>query len=313
MSNPEEPQTSTHAIRTAPLNGHLAVAVTFFYDESRFGYLEQIAQHYPHLATQTSVWVVTNTRDEAAHKKIHQIFNGVELQIVVPSHLGHPLLLPWFHRDIFAELYRTRPEVSHFLYVEDDLEVTPENVRYWLEAREVLRPFSLIPSFLRVEEGPDGHLYSSDVYRSAHIGNLPRLIDSRGYWVNLRYPYQASYLMDRELMAEFLQSPTQSPDSGTWPIREKATQGLIYSNVPKGCFSRAFIRVGADGGIPGAARIHHLPNNYAMKKGNKYGGLRVGELVRTQGIRIPTPIQELSKLVSLRVPKRRRFMVHHLD
>lgn len=289
------------------------MAVTFFYDESRFGYLAQIAEHYSHLATRTSVWVVTNSSDESAHRKIRGLFSDVELHIIVPSHLGHPFLLPWFHRDIFAELHRTQPEVSHFLYVEDDLEVTPENVRYWLEAREILRPFSGIPSFLRVEEGPDGHFYSSDVYRTAHIGNLPRLIDSQGYWVNLRYPYQACYLMDRELMAEFLQSPTQSPDSGTWPIREKATQGLIHSNVPAGCFSRAFIRVDTGGAIPSRAQIHHLPNNYAARKGNKYGSLRVDELVRTSGIRIPTSIQELKKLVSLRVPKRRRFMVRHLD
>lgn len=313
MSDPGNPSESDSAAKPFQIVGHLAVAVTFFYDESRFGYLQQIAQHYPQLATQTSVWVVTNTRDEAAHHKIHQVFDGVELQIIVPSHLGHPLLLPWFHRDIFATLHRNRPDVSHFLYVEDDLEVTPANVSYWLEARQILRPLGLIPSFLRVEEGPDGNFYSSDVYRTAHIGNLPRLIDGQGYWVNLRYPYQASYLMDRELMAEFLQSPAQSPDSGTWPIRERATQGLIHSNVPAGCFSRAFIRVNTDGGIPSRAQIHHLPNNYALKKGNKYGSLRVDELVRTQGIRIPTAVQELNKLLTLRVPKRRRFMVRHLD
>ena len=305
-SRPHKTSHGVHRIQ------HLAVAVTFFYDESRFQYLDQIATHFPHLARATSVWVVTNSHEPSQHDRIRESFAGCDVHIVVPNYLGHPHLLPWVHRDVFRALFDERPDITHFLYVEDDLEIRPETVDYWLEARDVLAPFGLIPSFLRVEYNEDGVAYSSDVYRREHIKNLPRLEDEEGYWVNIRYPYQGCYLMDRELFGEFLSSRTFSPDSGSWNIREKASQGLIYANVPSGCLSRAFIRLDRHGRVNPAAYVRHLPNNYVAQKQNKYGSIPADDIVSMGKFFTPTWVRDLRKLVSIRIPKRRSFMVRDL-
>jgi hypothetical protein len=49
------------------------------------------------------------------------------------------------------------------------------------------------------------------------------------------------YLLDRELAKEHFYGASSNPDSGVWGIREKAAQGLTFTKVPKGFYSRNFL------------------------------------------------------------------------
>ena len=40
---------------------------------------------------------------------------------------------------------------THFMYLEDDIRVTKENIVYWLNARKALKIYNLIPSYVRTE------------------------------------------------------------------------------------------------------------------------------------------------------------------
>jgi len=154
----------------------------------------------------------------------------------------------------------------------------------------------------------DGTKVSSDIYRRHNLFDTSQVTKGEYHYLNFRYPYQGLYLMDRELMSEFIEGKTKSPDFGTWRIREKASQGLIYSRFPRGAFSRSFVGYRLNRGVDSGALVHHLPNNYA-DSGSKYGSITIDELVSTQKMRGTPLMRDMSKVVSLRLPGRRHVFV----
>lgn len=254
----------------------LAVAITFFYAPERLKYLRKIASRYVDIQAEVEIYLITNEPDLGCQKLIREALSHSNIHFVVPNLLGHPFLLTWIHREVFKRIYFEDSSYSHFLYVEDDLEFSSDNFKYWLKARDNLRQFELVPSFLRYEVGDDGLHYSTDVTQKCLLNELPHINTGNGYfYVNLRQPYQGMYLMDRDLMGEFISSPAFSPDFGKWNIREKAAQGLTFYKVPKNCFSRNFVGYSLESGVDTDALIHHLPDNYANNPDSKFGKLRL--------------------------------------
>jgi hypothetical protein len=263
----------------------LMIAVTFFFNEGRLQYLSKIANHFPTLADEVSVSVVTNADTEEEHEKIYTALPGLrDVNIFVPRLLGHPYLLTWSHLDVFRNFYLQDKRISHFLYLEDDLEVKIDNVNYWLAAREYLRPLNLIPSFLRYEIKDGGtEFLSTDIVKRVNLANLPKIKVNANYlYINIPKLYQGTYLMDRELAAEHFFGPSSSPDFGIWAVREKAAQGLTFSNVPDGFHSRNLIgfRLSTQS-IDVAALVHHTPNNYANNCSSPFGKIPVSKIVIT--------------------------------
>jgi hypothetical protein len=262
---------------------NLAICISFHYSVDRLTYLRQIASHFSSLASRVQVHIITNTPESHAHEHIARVFRGVvEFSIKVPELLGHPYLLTWSHLAVFRDLIESNLAITHFMYVEDDICVTRDNIDYWLKAREELRGFGAIPSFLRIEFKDEDPLpYSTDVVESASLGSIPQINIRQDYaYINLLYPYQGMYLLDRELMVEHLSGPSCSPDHGIWNIREKAAQGLTFSKVPRGFNSRNF--VGFDlrsDKIDKNSLVQHLPNNYANNPNTKHGKISIDSLV----------------------------------
>lgn len=261
----------------------VAIAVTFFYDEARLEYLQAVARHFSQLAEESAVFVITNTEDAHQHQKITSAIGRHDTNVVAPQLIGHPYLLTWTHRAIFANVFKEDQSFSHFLYLEDDIELTSKNIEYWIEGRERLRPYDLYPSFLRYEISRDGTIVSSDVTnrRPISIHALPHIELSDNYFfVNLRQPYQGMYLMDRDLFSEFVSSTAYSPDFGKWQIRERAAQGLTFFNTPEGFYSRNVLGYHLMKGIDHRALIHHLPNNYALDPKRRLGSIAVNRLLK---------------------------------
>ncbi len=262
----------------------LAIAVTFHFAPARLGFLRQIAAEFEQLADLVEIYVITNVTDAFNQSQIRQALalRDCEPQILAPALLGHPFLLTWCHREVFRQRFEQDPGISHFLYVEDDIRVRPHNIQYWLRGREALRPFGLIPSFLRYERrGNQGADLATDIIDPVDRLKLPNVRLSEQYvFLNLPNPYQAMYLLDRELMAEMIDNPRCGPEFGPWGIREKAAQGVTFSNVPNGCFSRNFVGFdAARGEIDPACLVHHTPNNYADDPKSRFGTIPVQDLV----------------------------------
>lgn len=254
-------------VMPGPLPEKLAVAVTFFFKEGRFQYLRRVCEEFKNFAASVQVHICTNSSETERLVAASSLCNAGNVQYAfhVPNLLGHPYLLTWIHRQVFTELYAQDASITHFLYLEDDTLVLPRNVAYWLRGRELLRKTRQYPSFVRYElRRGDGRAYVVDQAESQCMRALPYLTVSEEYaFINLPNPYQGMYLLDRELMGEFLRSPAVNPDYGVWNIREKAAQGLTFVAVPKGFYSRNLTGYLRKQGLPDPdCLVRHLPANY---------------------------------------------------
>lgn len=263
----------------------LAIAVTFHYQEPRIKYLEKISAEFGSLADEVLVYILTNTADEG---KISNIWRCVKqgpklsVEIHTPTYLGHPKLLTWSHFFIFRRIFNADPTITHFMYVEDDILVTRQNIEYWMKARQELKDKKVIPSFLRYEDKDNSsRKYSTDCTKKYNFIFLPKFkISDKYYYLNLREPYQGMYLLDRELMMEHLNGPSSIPEYTPWGISEKAAAGLTFMNIPYGCYSRNFIGYDIhEKRIDPNSLIHHLPNNYAENLSSPHGKVRIDQLI----------------------------------
>ncbi len=271
-------------VAPAQLPARLSICVTFHFALHRLVYLETIASEFAHLGKRVEVCIITNTHAEDERAKIRAtlINKGFDFRMMSPTLLGHPFLLTWCHLDIFRDRIASESSITHFMYVEDDICVRPENVVFWMDAREKLRPYHLIPSFIRYEYRSGSPVqYATDVTHRYDPLTLPRIDHSADYaFFNMPQPYQGLYFLDRELMHEHLSGMSSSPEFSMWNIRETATRGLTFANVPRGCRSRNFIGYRIDEGrIDPDCMLHHTPNNYANMSNTRMGKIPMAEII----------------------------------
>jgi hypothetical protein len=248
-------------------------------------FLKQVLYMQQFLADEVHVYVMTNKTSQHDLEQIQAIFPpttdrfNVEVINRDYQNLPSPWLLTWAHKPLMLEKFQD-PSYTHFMYVEDDMEVTPMNFNYWIKSREILRPHGLYPSFIRVEWSDtrqDWALIDFIEGDKFSVSELPRVSYTDGLgFVNLPRPYQGMFLYDRELMLEHIQDKTFDlfqcrPDwesailKTEWPmgLTEAAAFALTFTNVPTGCISRNFVpyftkyRI-----IDPHCFVHHLPNKY---------------------------------------------------
>jgi hypothetical protein len=291
---------------SVPATG-LLTCISFHYVESRLKYLRQTLVTQPLLADRVRVLVVTNTEDPEELNAIRGCFPPVTEQFSCETYsagpLEHPFDLTWAHKKIFLELFLSDHSFSHFLYLEDDLELRPDTMAYWLEAREQLRPFGLIPSFFRVERTPGSAVWrSTDQIVRVCAPLLPHVEISPSLWfINLPNPYQGMYLFDRELAAEHAAGPAVRKGFGRWEVRESAAQGQTFVDVPHGFIARNVVPFNPQqNAIPQRCFVHHLPNNYAENPDIVFGKLAMPDgLLAPQRLTVQTVVASVIGLTSL--------------
>lgn len=280
------------------------MCITVHFSADRMKYLKIMSDQFASLADVVEVYIVTNARSDSGEiEMLNQALGnkGFKYHFFTPTGLGHPYLLTWSHFDVFRRLI-SNESITHFMYLEDDLLITRENVDYWNESFRTLHPLGLIPSFLRIEKNQkDLQWYSSDAQEQFYFSKIPKVYKNPEYaFINLPHPYQGMYFLPRELMLEHLNSKSSNPDSGVWFIREKAAQGLTFQNVPTWCTSRNFVGFDVrNQKIDHRSFIHHLPENYANRTppDGKLGTIQIDQVIL---MRRPEcrPMKHLRKLFS---------------
>lgn len=257
---------------------NLLAAITFHFVEARLGYLTRCIEGLAGAGVGLDVIVYTQVTDAERLQRIRDCFSGVhaavrKVEVRSEPSLWHPYLLAWSHKQALHQDFLQTDAYTHFLYTEDDLLFGAKNLRYWAESRELLRAHGLIPAFFRVEQDANGRWVSTDQVNRLNVAKLARVEPQASRWfLNLTNPYQATYLFDRELAQEHVETLDQSP--GAWGIREMAAAGQTFVRVPRGYRSRCVVPYDvAEQEIPQACWIHHLPNNYALNPRSGFGKL----------------------------------------
>ena len=128
----------------------LAICVTFFYNEEKINILKKVCKEFNNLAHNIDVTIVTNENSE---NKINNLKKNIDevlknFTVHTAQDLQHPKFLPWSHLVIMRKKIADT-SFTHFLYLEDDIRVRKKNLIYWINARNSLRNYNLIPAFVR--------------------------------------------------------------------------------------------------------------------------------------------------------------------
>lgn len=272
----------------------LLACIAFNYNIERLVYLRKVLQMQQYLAPVVHTVVTTTTSNANDLATIMAIApkNSERYNFSVQTfELPNPWLLPWAHKVVMARNIEDK-SYTHFMYSEDDIEVSPINIKYWLNARDELRSYGLYPSFLRVEwnEKLQGWT-STDNWESISISKSPvaKIHNSNYHYINLINPYQAMFFYDRDLMLEHTASVTfdvmkygqienidKFPGWGGGGVAERANYAQTFMNVPSGFTSRNVVPFFEKYvAIDPCCFVHHLPNNYA----NSLPHLNLGKLL----------------------------------
>lgn len=183
-----------------------------------------------------------------------------------------PHLLTWAHKDSLKKDFINSRENSYFLYLEDDAIFTQSNLEYFMSKREELRGIGLIPSFLRVEWS----CIHSDWINSDSFERLPNALSKNllyhadHVYMEVRNPYCALILLDKELAEEYLNSESSKVETARlkhdfiWDTAATSALGLIAEKIPHGHSSRTVVGLGSQTMLP-------LIGSIVRHQGDKYG------------------------------------------
>lgn len=275
-------------------NFKLAAIIGFFYNETKLPILFKVCESIIKISDKNEIYILTNSISPSQKEKIE---NGIskKIKIIVTDDIVHNRLLPWYHLNLMKKIYDNE-EITHFLYLEDDILFNKSNFYYWINSRKILKKLNLIPGFVRVEINDNNNeLYAVDFTKENNIKKLPKIKINDNYeFVNHKFPYQGMYLYDRELMKEHLQGPSSNPDCGhgafdtnyidprmiNLDLMAKANIGLTYINAPSGFFNRMVTLFNnKKKEIDDNCQIQHLTNKYANQD-SLHGNIKLKDAIK---------------------------------
>lgn len=246
----------------------LQVVITFHYNEDKLENLKRVIESVRNIKTeQTKIIVCTN-----------QYF-ATDVQLDIIDRLYHPYFLAWGHKRHMIHFLDT--DFTHFMYLEDDMEVTDQTMQYWLRNKELFTRNNLnfLPGIVRVEyDGDDA--YCVDVINPCSTKIRPVVNIEGQEFISLSEPYQAMFIMDRNDVNEHIRSKsfmyaTATPFHGAWLIQDLAAQGNMYEAVPSGFEHRYLIPVNNTK----ECWVHHNTDTYVNKPESQHSKLPAENLI----------------------------------
>lgn len=272
----------------------IASVITFFFNEKKIPNLTRVCESINNISNKNEIHIFTNRiSTEQADKLKKEI--KINFNLIIIDEPIHNRLLPWYHLNLMKKLF-VKDDITHFLYLEDDILLSKSNFDYWLSSRKILKKFGLIPGFIRTEINKfDKQLYAIDYVKKSNLNFLPKIKINKNYlFINNEFPYQGMYLYDRDLMREHLSGPSSNPDCGhgafntnfidnrmiNLDLMAKANIGLTYINPPYGFFNRIVIPFDTKKKrIVSICEIQHLSNKYANTK-SSFGNVKINDAVQ---------------------------------
>ena len=275
-------------------NYKLASVIGFFYNEIKLPILFKVCKSLTTITDKNQIYILTNSITLSQKERIKKNINE-KIEIIIIDEPVHDRLLPWYHLNLMKKVYKDK-EITHFLYLEDDILFNKSNFNYWINSRKILTKLNLIPGFIRVEVNhKDNEFYAVDFTKENFLKNSPKVKINKNYqFINHKFPYQGMYLYDRELMKEHLEGPSSNPDCGhgafdtnyidpkmiNLDLMAKANIGLTYINTPNGFFNRMVTLYNLEKKeIDENCQIKHLSNKYTNVK-SAYGNIKLKDAIK---------------------------------
>jgi hypothetical protein len=272
-------------------SARILAAITFHFSDTRLAVLTEVLRslsEYPVEAMH--VVIATNTFNDNELATLRRLCDETvttgSCSVRSYGDLRHPFDLAWSHKAIIAREFVTENNgrYSHFIYLEDDIRLSFENFSYFVEFREKLRDFGLLPAFIRTEYSASLRgLVASDAFWPVYIPVQSYVVVGDWVFVNMPNPYNPCFILDRELAREYVRSRSFDRDGSltmcNWGVRERAALGLCLENAPEPYQTRYVVPVSVRTGMATeVARISHLPNNYADDPHSPLGKVRMDAL-----------------------------------
>ena len=267
----------------------IAIVICFYFNKQYINELTKTCKNLKSLGKKIDVTIITNNI-----KKSHKIFLSKKLKLVLKKfkiiihNIPEPNLLPWFSINVMKQKILDK-SFSHFLYLEHDILLYKKNLIYWNKFRTILKSKNLIPAFVRTEKNKNNEIFVVDAINKIDFKNDPKIyINSKNDgFINNKNPYQAIYLMDRDLMKEYLNSPASTVDFGffnqelrnKYPIKELVNVSIAYSNIPHGYYNRYMIPFTNKKEIPDFCLIEHSSNKYVNLKNKFFSKINIKQLL----------------------------------
>jgi hypothetical protein len=277
----------------------ILAAVTFHFREKRLKYLFHAVRALSEFPVEVlDVVIVTNVDHRKELGQISHLCTPFfqsfparqnsqkSLSIESFPDLADPWLLPWNHKHLIVDRFLSaKSTYTHFIYLEDDILISFDNFCYFLYYREMLKGDRLIPSFQRFEYNDvDNCLYLTDQIGVSEFKSRKR-VDLNGFaFVNLDYPYDAMFILDRELALEYVETPSFDREGSKvvmpeWDVAARAAMGLCFENPPQGFKVRYVSPVDPNTLMtPVWSWVHHIPNNYVHNRLSPFAKTRTDQL-----------------------------------
>jgi hypothetical protein len=252
----------------------VAVFVTFHWSADRLRYIGRTLaalRQAPDAVTDIFIYI-NDVGDEVITQIRRSLAEaGVEgsCEIRCCRDLLHPFLLTWAHKDEMRRMVETgEGGYTHFLYVEDDEEITATQLAYLLDYGALLKPLGLLPGVYRTEMlERTGQLIATDQPRRTVLAGLPFVKAGGLVFTEIEMPYCGLFFLDRDQAREYVASHSfdvfESTLVSRWGSRERATQGLTFENPPCPFGCRVVFPLDPATLQPvEQACVRHLPDNY---------------------------------------------------
>lgn len=180
-------------MRSLPVNKNMRVLVVIAsYGRNNDQYLDRVLNEYRKMTYEVDIVVLSNLTKDL----------GKDVNVVVSVPNGNPWSLPFRHKEIFAD------RVDHydlFIYSEDDILISEENINAFLHATEIL-PNDEIAGFFHSETDPEGRCYYVAAHSSYHWD--PGSVRTRGEYMFAFFTneHSASYALTRDQLRRAIRS-----------------------------------------------------------------------------------------------------------
>jgi len=269
----------------------ILVAISFHYVTARLRFLAEVLRSLAEFpVAELELVIVTNRfKDEdlaLLRRLCTEALAGRAFSIQTCDDSADRWQSIWQHKQLITGdfLGARRGLFTHFIYLESDIRLSFVNFCYFLQYREVLRASGLLPAFVRVEYSQAQIGFTtSDVFWPVYVPVQAHLRIGNTVFVNMPNPYNPFYILDIGLAEEYRKSPSfdreESRKRANWNDPDRSAMGLCLENVPPPFHCRYVVPVsGRTGGVPAAAWVWHLPNNYADNPDSVLGKVRMDEL-----------------------------------